>query len=268
MRDVALDEPPYPRDMAQIAGLFVAHAEPGEDADDAQVALGAHHGKGAGEGLAVERREGGEVAGEHGFAQALGHLAPRILEQRDQIMRHVAERAHPRVILSHEPELLETGGGVVKALAELAPGPFYVINSDSLWLDGGRGALERLAEAWDEQRMDVLLVLQEVERANGYAGAGDFHRAPDGRLQRRREGERAPFLFTGVQLLSERLFDGAKVERFSLNRLYDRAIGAGRLFGLVHDGAFFHVGTPEGLALAERALAGERPAGKPFGGGG
>ena len=186
----------------------------------------------------------------------------------DQIMRHVAERAHPRVILSHEPELLETGGGVVKALAELAPGPFYVINSDSLWLDGGRGALERLAEAWDEQRMDVLLVLQEVERANGYAGAGDFHRAPDGRLQRRREGERAPFLFTGVQLLSERLFDGAKVERFSLNRLYDRAIGAGRLFGLVHDGAFFHVGTPEGLALAERALAGERPAGKPLGGGG
>ena len=186
----------------------------------------------------------------------------------DQIMRHVAERAHPRVILSHEPELLETGGGVVKALAELAPGPFYVINSDSLWLDGGRGALERLAEAWDEQRMDVLLVLQEVERANGYAGAGDFHRAPDGRLQRRREGERAPFLFTGVQLLSERLFDGAKVERFSLNRLYDRAIGAGRLFGLVHDGAFFHVGTPEGLALAERALAGERPAGRPFGGGG
>ena len=186
----------------------------------------------------------------------------------DQIARHVAARARPRVILSHEPELLETGGGVAKALAELAPGPFYVINSDSLWLDGGRGALERLAEAWDEQRMDVLLVLQEVERANGYAGAGDFHRAPDGRLQRRREGERAPFLFTGVQLLSERLFDGAKVERFSLNRLYDRAIGAGRLFGLVHDGAFFHVGTPEGLALAERALAGERPAGKPFGGGG
>ena len=186
----------------------------------------------------------------------------------DQIARHVAARARPRVILSHEPELLETGGGVVKALAELAPGPFYVINSDSLWLDGGRGALERLAEAWDEQRMDVLLVLQEVERANGYAGAGDFHRAPDGRLQRRREGERAPFLFTGVQLLSERLFDGAKVERFSLNRLYDRAIGAGRLFGLVHDGAFFHVGTPEGLALAERALAGERPAGRPFGGGG
>ena len=186
----------------------------------------------------------------------------------DQIARHVAARARPRVILSHEPELLETGGGVAKALAELAPGPFYVINSDSLWLDGGRGALERLAEAWDEQRMDVLLVLQEVERASGYAGAGDFHRAPDGRLQRRREGERAPFLFTGVQLLSERLFDGAKVERFSLNRLYDRAIGAGRLFGLVHDGAFFHVGTPEGLALAERALAGERPAGKPFGGGG
>lgn len=183
----------------------------------------------------------------------------------DQVARHLATRAHPRVILSHEPELLETGGGVAKALAELAPGPFYVINSDSFWFDGERGALERLAAAWDERRMAALLLLQEVERANGYAGAGDFHLAPGGRLQRRREGERACFLFTGIQLLSMRLFDGAKVERFSLNRLYDRAIDAGRLYGLVHDGAFFHVGTPEGLALAEQALA--RPANERSGGG-
>lgn len=185
----------------------------------------------------------------------------------DQIARHLAARARPRVILSHEPELLETGGGVAKALAELAPGPFYVVNSDTLWLDGERGALERLAEAWDERCMEALLLLEEVERANGYDGAGDFHLAPDGRLQRRREGGRARFLFTGIQLLSMRLFDGAKVERFSLNRLYDRAIGAGRLYGLVHDGAFFHVGTPEGLALAEQALASERPASERSGGG-
>lgn len=185
----------------------------------------------------------------------------------DQVARHLAARAHPRVILSHEPELLETGGGVAKALAELAPGPFYVVNSDSLWLDGERGALERLAAAWDERRMAALLLLEEVERANGYAGAGDFHLASDGRLQRRREGERARFLFTGIQLLSIRLFDGAKVERFSLNRLYDHAIDAGRLYGLVHDGAFFHVGTPEGLALAEQALASERRASERSGGG-
>lgn len=214
------------------------------------------------------------VAGRTLLDRALDRLAAAGVEAAvvnthhlaDQIARHLAARAHPRVILSHEPELLETGGGVAKALAELAPGPFYVINSDTLWLDGEHRALERLAEAWDEWRMEALLLLQEVERANGYAGAGDFHLAPDGRLERRREGERARFLFTGIQLLSMRLFDGAKVERFSLNRLYDRAIGGGRLYGLVHDGAFFHVGTREGLALAEQVLASEQPANERSGG--
>ena len=186
----------------------------------------------------------------------------------DQIARHVAARARPRIILSHEPELLETGGGVAKALAQLAPGPFYVVNSDTLWLDGERGALERLAGAWDERRMEALLLLQDVESAVGYAGAGDFHLAPDGQLRRRREGERAPYLFTGVQLLTMGLFDGVNVERFSLNRLYDRAIGTGRLYGLVHDGAFFHVGTPDGLARAERDLAGQSLACEPSGDGG
>lgn len=186
----------------------------------------------------------------------------------DQIARSVAARVRPRIILSHEPELLETGGGVAKALADLAPGPFYVVNSDSLWLDGEHGALERLAEAWHERRMEALLLLEEVEGAVGYAGAGDFHLSADGRLRRRRGEERARYLFTGIQLLSARLFAGVKVERFSLNILYDRAIGEGRLYGLLHDGAFYHVGTPEGLALAERALAGTRRAMEPSEGSG
>lgn len=186
----------------------------------------------------------------------------------DQIARHVATRVRPRVILSHEPELMETGGGVAKALAELAPGPFYVVNSDTLWVDGERAALGRLAEAWDERRMDALLLLEGVGKAIGYAGEGDFHLIPDGRLRRRGAGEHAPYLFTGIQVLSVRLFTGVKVEKFSLNRLYDRAAGAGRLFGLAHDGAFFHVGTPEGLALAERGLVDDGLAREPSGGGG
>jgi MurNAc alpha-1-phosphate uridylyltransferase len=176
------------------------------------------------------------------------HLAP-------QIERHLAARKAPRIVLSHEPALLETGGGVAKALPHLLPGPFYVINSDALWLDGAEDALLRLARAWNPARMEALLLLQAVERAVGYDGAGDFHRDGDGRLRRRGAAAAAPYLFTGIQLLAGSLFEGCVVEKFSLNRLYDRALAAGRLCGLVHDGDFFHVGTPAGLALAEAALA-------------
>lgn len=172
----------------------------------------------------------------------------------DLIEGHLAARRHPRIVLAHEPELLETGGGVAKALPHLLPGPFYVINSDALWLDGSRDTLQRMAESWDDAHMDVLLLLQATGETIGYEGAGDFHRAPDGRLERRKQGERAPYVYIGLQLLSARLFEGVKIEKFSLNRLYDRAIAAGRLYGLVHDGASFHVGTPESVELAERAL--------------
>lgn len=173
----------------------------------------------------------------------------------DQIERHLAARRRPRIVLAHEPELLETGGGVAKALPRLLPGPFYVINSDALWLDGSRDTLLRMTEVWDDARMEALLLLQKTGEVVGYEGAGDFHRAPDGRLDRRKQGERAPYVYIGVQLLSARLFEGIKVEKFSLNRLYDRAIALGRLYGLVHDGASFHVGAPESVALAEHALA-------------
>jgi MurNAc alpha-1-phosphate uridylyltransferase len=174
----------------------------------------------------------------------------------DKIERHLTARGRPRTIISHETELLETGGGIVNALPSLAPGPFYAVNSDALWLDGSRDTLERLAEAWDDRAMDALLLLSPIEAAIGYDGAGDFYRASDGRLRRRGQDQRASYLYIGVQLLAERLFAGVKVERFSLNLLYDRAIDAGRLFGLVHDGTSVHVGTPESVALAERVIAG------------
>lgn len=174
----------------------------------------------------------------------------------EQIERHLATRTRPRIVISRESELLDTGGGVAKALPHLRPGPFYAVNSDALWLDGTQDTLRRLAETWRDDAMDALLLLQIVERAVGYEGPGDFSLAPDGRLSRRSEGGHAPFLYVGVQILSPRLFGRARVAKFSLNRLYDQAAAAGRLFGLVHEGAFFHVGTPEALESAEDAIVG------------
>jgi MurNAc alpha-1-phosphate uridylyltransferase len=172
----------------------------------------------------------------------------------EQIAAHLAN--HVGVILSHEDVLLETGGGVAYALPLLGAAAFFVCNADIIWIDGARPALARLAEAWDESRMDALLLLQPVAAAFGYDGAGDFARAADGRLRRRASSEAsAPFVFTGVQMLHPRLFDGAPQGPFSLNILYDRAQAAGRLHGLVHDGTWLHIGTPETLADAEAWFA-------------
>jgi len=161
----------------------------------------------------------------------------------------------PRLTFFAEPELLETGGGVANALPFLGADPFFVVNSDALWLNGPINALHRLAGAWNAARMDALMLLYPAWSATAYDGRGDFSMDQEGCLTRRREGEVAPFVFTGVQILHPRLFDGAPDGAFSLNRLYDRAIEAGRLYGIAHDGRWFHVGTPEGLALAETALA-------------
>jgi MurNAc alpha-1-phosphate uridylyltransferase len=171
------------------------------------------------------------------------------------IERHLARRPTPAIEFSREAELLETGGGVAKALPLLGDGPFWVANGDVLWLDGPGPALGRLAAAWDDARMDGLLLLHETVNAYGYRGRGDFLADPLGQLVRRPECEVAPYLFTGVQILHARLFAGAPAGPFSLNRVYDRAIEVGRLYGVVHDGEWFHVGTPDGLAEAEAYLS-------------
>lgn len=177
------------------------------------------------------------------------HLAP-------QIEARLAKRKQPAIRISREDELLETGGGIAKAIFHFGVEPFFAVNADIVWLDGQTPALARLAEAWDGERMDALLLVQPVARAVGYEGAGDFMLAGDGRLERRGAAPSAPFVFAGVQILHPRLFEGAPAGAFSLNVLYDRAHGAERLFGLVHDGGWLHVGTMDGLAAAERALAG------------
>ncbi len=173
----------------------------------------------------------------------------------EQIEAHLNERGDMKIAFSHEDDLLlETGGGVAKAQSLLGKKPFYVINGDVVWLDGGTPALQRLAEAWDDKHMDLLLLLHPVTVAHGYEGQGDFFMDPAGRLSRRGEREIAPFIFAGIQILHPRILKDLPEGAFSLNLLYDRAIEAERLWGVRHDGEWFHVGTPESLADTEDKL--------------
>lgn len=175
----------------------------------------------------------------------------------EMIAARLAEREHPRIEISHEEELLETGGGVARALPLLGDS-FFVVNGDVLWLDGKDHALSRLAGAFDPARMDAALLLQRTVTAVGYDGRGDYFLDRLGTPRRRREREVAPYLFSGIQLLHRRGFDGIGEQRFSLNVVYDKAERAGRLHAIVHDGEWFHVGTPEGLAATRARLASHR----------
>ncbi|MES2713346.1 MAG: nucleotidyltransferase family protein [Pseudomonadota bacterium] len=172
----------------------------------------------------------------------------------EQIAQAMRDRQAPTVTVRDEPELLETGGGVSAALPLLGDGPFAVVNGDAYWLNGPSPALARLAAAFDDTGMDALLLLVRTAQVEGEVGRGDFLLDPLGHARRPRERELAPYLFGGVQILSPRLFAGAPEGRFSLNILYDRAIESGRLFGLVHDGVWFHLSTPRDLKRAELAL--------------
>jgi len=174
----------------------------------------------------------------------------------DAVERHLASRQRPRIVFSDERAgLLGTGGGIVKALPQLGDAPFFLINSDTVWLDGVKPNLLRLADAFDSAAMDALLLLAATADSIGYAGRGDFAMEPDGRLRRRAEGEVVPFVYAGAAILAPALFAQAPAGAFSLTRLFDRAGGRGRLFGLRLEGVWMHVGTPEAVAAAEVALA-------------
>ena len=195
------------------------------------------------------------------FAADIREIVVNAHHLAEQIERHMADvaRQHPALTLhvSREVDLLETGGGVLKALPWLGAEPFFVLNSDVIVRDGPSPALARMARRFDARSMDALLLLQPVDRAIGYDGAGDYSIDREGRLTSRGERAAAPFVFTGTQILAPRLFSGERSGAFSLKRLYDRAESAGRLFGLVHDGAWLHVGTPAALTEAEQALRNE-----------
>ena len=172
----------------------------------------------------------------------------------EQIATAMARRDHPRITLQKEDTLLETGGGVTLALPHLGDAPFAVVNGDAFWLDGPTPALRRLAAAFDPAEMDALLLMVRTTQVDGAVGQGDFLLDPVGRMRRPKEREIAPYLYAGVQILAPALFEGAPAGAFSLNRLYDRAMEAGRLYGLVHDGVWFHLSTPEDLRNAEEML--------------
>jgi MurNAc alpha-1-phosphate uridylyltransferase len=173
----------------------------------------------------------------------------------EQIERHLASRSKPKITISDERGLLlGTGGAVVKALPELGNAPFFHINSDSIWIDGVKPNLLALADTFDPASMDALLLLAPTSGSIGYAGRGDFGMAPDGRLRRRAEREVAPFVFAGAAILAPALFKDAPQGEFPLTLLFDRAAEQGRLFGLRLEGLWMHVGTPDAIALAEKAI--------------
>ena len=192
-------------------------------------------------------------------AAGVEHVVVNVHYKAAMIIEHLARRDHPRIELSEEVRLLDTGGGVARALPLLGAA-FFVVNSDVFWLDGRAPALARLAAAFDPATMDAVLLLQRTATAVGYDGRGDYFLDAERKPRRRREDEVAPYLFAGIQLLHRRLFDELPGRVFSLVRLFDRAEAVGRLAAKVHDGEWYHVGTPEGLALTRERLAARRAA--------
>ena len=176
----------------------------------------------------------------------------------DAVEAHLKKRVSgiDIVVSDERKQLLETGGGIVKALPEIDVDPFITVNADNLWIDGPVDALKLLASAWDDSKMDALLLLVPLARANCHTGRGDFHMSATGKLRRRRPGGVAPFVYTGIQMVSRRLFVGEMPDGpFSTNILWDRAIEAGRCYGSVHQGLWFDVGQPASIKATEEMLA-------------
>jgi len=205
-----------------------------------------------------------EVAGRSLLHRILDHLAMagvrRVVVnthwQREAVLAALAERSDLEILESREETLLDTGGAVAKALPLLGDGPFYIVNGDSLWLDGARPALRRLADAFDPDRLDAVLLVHRAAVLPSYTGRGDFAVDPWGRLRRPREREIVPYLFAGVQIASPSLFAESPKGAFSANLLWDRAIAAERLRAVVHDGVWLHLSTPEDMATAEDVVRG------------
>lgn len=188
-------------------------------------------------------------------AAGIEKVVVNLHHKANSLKRHLADRRDIEIVFSDETDrLLETGGGVRKALGLLGDSPFFVVNSDVIWLDAQKDTFARMAAFWDDAAMDALLVMHPTVTAIGYEGPGDFHLDPVGRLARREERHVAPLVFMGLQMLHPRVFRGTPEGAFSLNRVYDKALEDGRLFGLRHEGLWMDVGSPAGLRAAELAL--------------
>ncbi len=202
------------------------------------------------------------VAGKALIDYSLDHLADAGVARAvvnvhylaDALEAHLAKRTAPAIAISDERDLLlETGGGMVKA-RPLLPDPFFCLNSDNIWLDGPRNAFVELSNRWNPDEMDALLLLVSHARAHNYTGKGDFHLDPLGRISRRRSGRIAPFIYTGIQIVSHRLLRDAPEGPFGTMQLWQRAIAEGRLYGISHTGLWYEVGDPGAIAPTEAWL--------------
>ena len=174
----------------------------------------------------------------------------------EMVKAHLCERTHPAVTVSDESgQLLETGGGMVGALPLLNADPFFCLNSDNLWVDGPQDVFRQLSAAWRPEKMDALLLLVPHARAANHRGKGDFHMDAAGRITLRRSGRIAPFIYSGIQIVSHRLLRDAPEGPFGTMVLWKRAMAEGRLYGVSHLGLWYEVGSPEAIAPTEAALA-------------
>ncbi|MGH6853838.1 MAG: nucleotidyltransferase family protein [Aestuariivirga sp.] len=188
-------------------------------------------------------------------AAGVGKAVVNVHHLADQIEAWARMQKTPSIEISNErDELLDTGGGVANALPKLGHEPFFVINSDGFWIEGATPALQGLRDTWDDAVMDCILLLCPRESTLGYDGQGDFILGSDGRAGRPRAAKGVPLVYIGAFLVHPRLFEEAPAGKFSMNLLWDRAIAKGRLFGIAHTGRWIHVGTPDAIAAAEKAL--------------
>jgi N-acetyl-alpha-D-muramate 1-phosphate uridylyltransferase len=193
---------------------------------------------------------------DHVRSAGVAHVVINVHYRADQMEAYAKAHADGLdIVISDERTLLrDTGGGLVQAKPLIADDPFLCINADNYWTNGSDNALTRLSAQWDGERMDVLMLVVPFADAHNTQGKGDFHLDADGLLSRRLPGEAAPFVWTGIQIMSKRLIDQPPSDVFSTNIFWDRAIAAGRAFGVVHDGLWFDVGYPAAIAATEAIL--------------
>lgn len=184
-------------------------------------------------------------------AASVTHCVVNTYHLAGQIHTHLKGRRTPEITLSPESELLDTGGGITKALPYFRGKPFFVVNADIWWQDSGQSCLTRLNQAWDPAKMDALLLLVDRETALGYTQNGDYFLSPDGQAHYRQDRPVAPYVYPGISLLHPRLFEGQKIHPFSVVSLFHKAEKQSRLYGIIHNGIWGDMGTPQGLKEVE-----------------
>jgi len=251
--------------MSEHKAPLALRLDPSEQVPEVAMVMAAGLGKRMRPLTATRPKPLVEVAGKTLLDHTLDHLRAAGVRKAvinvhylaDALEAHLKNRVTGiETSVSDERELLlETGGGLVKALSEIDADPFLAVNSDNLWVDGPVDTLRLLASNWDDARMDALLLLVPLARAHCHNGQGDFFMSATGKLRRRKPGAVAPFVYTGIQMMSKRLFESELPEGpFSTNLLWDRAMEAGRCFGSVHQGLWFDIGAPPNIKKAEEIL--------------